>query len=79
MNASILHVRDLCIELPAWAERARAVSDLSLSLARNEILCVVGESGSGKTITARAILGLLPPQVRVTSGEIVFEDERLLG
>jgi peptide/nickel transport system ATP-binding protein len=77
-DAGILQIRELSIRLPAWADRAQAVSDFSLALRPNEILCVVGESGSGKTIMARSIMGLLPPHVHVTAGEIRFEDENLL-
>jgi peptide/nickel transport system ATP-binding protein len=76
---SILQIRRLSVELPAWADRPQAVSDFDLSLRRNEILCVVGESGSGKTIMARSVMGLLPPHVRVSAGEILFEDENLLA
>jgi peptide/nickel transport system ATP-binding protein len=52
--------------------------DLNLDLAPNEILCIVGESGSGKSLTARAVMGLLPkPHVRVVGGSIRFNDENL--
>ncbi len=43
------------------------------SLHPNEILCVVGESGSGKSMTAGAILGLLPDEVHATAGRILLE------
>ena len=47
-------------------------------LAPNEILCVVGESGSGKSLTARAVMGLLPrPHVHIAEGSIHFGDEDL--
>ena len=51
----------------------RAVSDVSLSVARGEVLAVVGESGCGKTTLARMLLGLLPP----TSGRISFESRSI--
>ena len=47
--------------------------DLSFSIAPGEVLGLVGESGSGKSLTSLAILGLLPPQARV-SGQIVFHE-----
>ena len=50
-----------------------AVRDLSFSIAPGEVLGLVGESGSGKSITALAIMRLLPPQARV-SGEILFSE-----
>ena len=75
----LIALEALTVALPAWAERERAVSDVSLELARNEILCVVGGSGSGKSVMARAIMGLLPmPDVRVTGGRILFDGEDLL-
>ena len=51
----------------------RAVRDLTVSIAPGEVLGLVGESGSGKSITALAIMRLLPPQARV-SGGILFAE-----
>jgi oligopeptide/dipeptide ABC transporter ATP-binding protein len=48
-----------------------AVRDLSFSIAVGEVLGLVGESGSGKSITSLALMGLLPPQARV-SGQILL-------
>jgi peptide/nickel transport system ATP-binding protein len=55
------------------------VRDLSLTVARGEILALVGESGSGKTAAARAVIGLLPPGLRVTAGTARLGGEELLG
>ncbi|MBM0125849.1 ABC transporter ATP-binding protein [Pimelobacter simplex] len=55
-----------------------AVEDVSVSLRRGEILALVGESGSGKSMTARAVLGLLPPGARAT-GSIRYDGEEILG
>src|SRR6201986_191899 len=46
------------------------LEDLSFEMATGEMLAVVGESGSGKTLAARAILRLLPPNVRQTAGRM---------
>ncbi|MFC4667761.1 ABC transporter ATP-binding protein [Seohaeicola nanhaiensis] len=72
-NEPILGIRSLDISLPPGADRPFAVKDLTLDLRRNEILCVVGESGSGKSLLATAIMGLLPPGVRIAGGEIDFD------
>ncbi|HTR86541.1 MAG TPA: ATP-binding cassette domain-containing protein, partial [Reyranella sp.] len=79
MDQVLLDIRHLAVDLPPWADRSQAVSDISLSLRRGEILCVVGESGSGKSVMARAIMGLLPaPHVRASAGEILLQGEDLL-
>ncbi len=49
----------------------KAVKDVSFSIAAGEIVAVVGESGSGKTVTAKAILGLLPETAQ-SSGAVVI-------
>lgn len=74
----LLDIRSLFVKLPAGAERSHAAEDLNFTLVENEILCVVGESGSGKSITALAVMGLLPaPHVRVERGDILFNGENL--
>ena len=53
--------------------------DISFNLNSNEILAVVGESGSGKSVTAQAIMGLLPPKkTQVKKGSIQFDGKNLL-
>lgn len=75
----VLDIRNLSVGLPAQADRSHALETVSLELRANEILCVVGESGSGKSVTAGAILGLLPQALPVRSGEILFEGQNLLA
>jgi peptide/nickel transport system ATP-binding protein len=80
MSASVLSIESLTVDLPAWSDRKHAVSNLSLAVGAQEILCIVGESGSGKSIMGKAILGLLPkPHVRPSGGRIVFEGRDLLS
>ncbi len=74
---AILTLEGLSVRLPAGADRPHALSDVSLSIAANEILCVVGESGSGKSIMANAIMGLLPNEVAIDGGCVMFEDRDL--
>jgi len=57
----------------AQANSLAAVRDLSFSIGSSEVLGLVGESGSGKSVTALAIMGLLPPGATI-SGSILFEN-----
>jgi peptide/nickel transport system ATP-binding protein len=75
---TVLSIEGLTVALPPGADRPHALKEVSLGLGANEILCVVGESGSGKSMTAGAILGLLPEGVRATAGRILLEGENLL-
>ncbi|MGA8151282.1 MAG: ABC transporter ATP-binding protein [Terriglobales bacterium] len=69
----LLDVRHLTVEFAGrnlgGAQSLTAVRDLSFSLAPGEVVALVGESGSGKSLTALALMRLLPPQARV-GGEI---------
>ena len=78
MNEPVLAVDRLRVEFDTRDGTVVAVDDLTFALARGEVLSVVGESGSGKTMTAMAILGLLPDGARV-HGEIWLGDETLSG
>ena len=79
MSESLLSVRDLTIDLPEGSDRPHAVERISFDLFENEILCLVGESGSGKSLTAAAVMGLLPqPSVKASAGEMIFEGRNLL-
>jgi ABC-type glutathione transport system ATPase component len=76
----LLRIDGLTVALPPGADRAHAVADVRLGVDRGEIVCVIGESGSGKSITANAVMGLLPrPHVRPVAGSITFEGEDLLA
>ena len=68
----LVSMRDLTVALPPGADRARAVDKVSFEIGANEIVCIVGESGSGKSVTAHAIMGLLPRGVTATGGSILF-------
>ena len=75
----LLKIEGLTVDLPAHADRRHAVEDVTLTVHRDEILCVVGESGSGKSVMSRAILGLYPSrQVRPSAGRILYGGVNLL-
>jgi peptide/nickel transport system ATP-binding protein len=77
VTGSVLEVRDLTIALPPGADRLEAVSRVSFTVGRGEILCLVGESGSGKSVIAHGVMGLLPRTLPVTGGRIALEGEAL--
>lgn len=79
MTEPVLEVRQLRIEARRrGGTAATIVSSLDLSIAAGETVGIVGESGSGKSMTARAIVGLLPPSVVAAEGEIRYGEQNLL-
>jgi peptide/nickel transport system ATP-binding protein/oligopeptide transport system ATP-binding protein len=75
----LLEIRNLTCSFRTAEGAVRAVEDVSFNVMRGETLGVVGESGCGKTVTALAILRLIPnPPGRVDSGEIVYKGRDLL-
>jgi oligopeptide/dipeptide ABC transporter ATP-binding protein len=75
---SVLSVLDLTIEFATPAGLVRPVEGVSFELGEGETLALVGESGSGKTLTALAVLGLLPAGARVAAGRAFFQEQNLL-
>jgi peptide/nickel transport system ATP-binding protein len=73
-----LQVRGLRIDRIREGRREKIVAGVDLSVAPGETIGIVGESGSGKSMTARAIIGLLPLTL-VASGEVEYEGRNLLG
>ena len=78
---ALLRVEGLSVTFPGRrgsdAGQRQVVRGLDLELHRGELLGLVGESGCGKTMTALAVMGLLPPPGRVTAGRVVLAGEEL--
>jgi len=72
----LLEIENLSVEFPSPRGPLPAVQELSLTLEAGETLALVGESGSGKSVTALAILDLLPPEA-LASGAVRFEGRDL--
>ncbi|MGM5025303.1 ABC transporter ATP-binding protein [Tardiphaga sp. 862_B3_N4_1] len=73
----ILTIDGLSVKLPKGADRSHALGGVSMAISANEIVCVVGESGSGKSVMANAIMRLLPGEVAIDGGRVLFEGKDL--
>ncbi|MBF4602713.1 dipeptide ABC transporter ATP-binding protein [Curtobacterium sp. VKM Ac-2884] len=75
MSSPLLEVEGLRV---AFGDAEPVVRDVSFDLTPGRVLALVGESGSGKSVSAMSVLGLLPPEARV-SGSVRFRGEELVG
>jgi peptide/nickel transport system permease protein len=75
---AVLQVQGLTVEIATPAGPICPVQDVSFSVRAGETLAIVGESGSGKSVTATAVMGLLPPAARPVTGTALFEGQDLL-
>jgi peptide/nickel transport system ATP-binding protein len=74
---SLLEIEDLTVEFDTRAGPVRALDGVSLTIEPGEILGMVGESGAGKSLTGMAVLGLLPPNARISGGRISLKGIRI--
>ena len=80
MNSPLISFERLSVSFAAEQGRVRAVQDVSFSIMPGQTVGIVGESGCGKSVTAMALMGLLPPQAaRIDGGEITFLQQNLLA
>src|SRR5688500_10727083 len=71
-NEPLIEVKDLRVEFDVRAGIVKAVDGLNLTIYRGKTLGVIGESGCGKSMTARAILNMIPKPGKITQGNIVY-------
>ncbi len=69
----ILKLENICV----GNEELKILKDIDFSIKRNEIVSIVGESGCGKSMTLRTIIKLLPKNLKILDGEVIFEGIRL--
>ena len=75
----LLDINNLCVQFHVQKGIAKVINNLDLRLYRNETLGIVGESGCGKSMTALAILGMVPdPPGKITAGSILYKGRDLL-
>jgi peptide/nickel transport system ATP-binding protein len=72
---ALFAIDNLVIDIATPRGALHAVRDVSLAVARGETLCLVGESGCGKSMTALALMGLLPKQAAPRWQRFEFEGE----
>lgn len=77
MNTELLQVQDLHVSFSTRHGVVDAISGVTLSVRRGEIVGVVGESGSGKSVTALAVMGLLGHAGYISRGQIIFQQKDL--
>ena len=73
---NLIEVKNLEISFNVHTGKVRAIRDISFSIKAGETLALVGESGSGKSVTAKALMGLLPASnSTIDAGEIIIKGE----
>ena len=74
METPLLSIRNLAVDFRTDSGDFRAVDGLSFDIPRGRTVALVGESGSGKSVTAQAILRILPKAAHIAGGSILFDD-----
>jgi peptide/nickel transport system ATP-binding protein len=74
MTTDLIQVKDLRVSFRTQAGLIKAVDGMNFRIRPGSTVAIVGESGSGKSVTAQAIMGILPRNAQITAGEIIFND-----
>jgi oligopeptide/dipeptide ABC transporter ATP-binding protein len=78
-SATVLSVTGLTVTVPAPDGSVSVVDDVSLDIGTGEVSGLVGESGCGKSMTALALMGLVPPPARLATGSVRLAGRELAG
>ncbi|HEY0125056.1 MAG TPA: ABC transporter ATP-binding protein [Rhizobium sp.] len=78
-RVSLLAIDNLSVSYTTDEQTFEAVRSVSLEIGRGEVVALVGESGSGKTTIARAVMAMLAPRAKITTGSIQYEGKELIG
>jgi len=76
-SEALLQVTNVRLDFHTYAGEVKALDGVTFTVREGEVLGLVGESGCGKSVTASAIVGLLPENAHVSEGEILLEGQNL--
>src|SRR5690349_22255120 len=79
MSEPLLQVRGLRVDIPLGGTALHAVRGIDVEVQRGETVCLVGESGCGKSLTALAVMNLLPKRAQRSAERLAFLGEDLFA
>jgi peptide/nickel transport system ATP-binding protein len=79
VSEALLSVRDLRVRFAGEDGDVQAVDGVSFELEPGEVMAIVGESGSGKSVTAQAVMGLIPSRNATVEGSVRLRGRELTG
>jgi ABC-type dipeptide/oligopeptide/nickel transport system ATPase component len=78
-TATVLRIRDIHVHIQGRKRITKVLHEVSVDLEQGSMRGLVGETGSGKSMTARAVMGLLPPGGSVVEGSVLLHGQELVG
>ena len=74
---NLLEINNLSVDFPSRRGKVAAVNEVSITVAKGEVLGLVGESGAGKSTVGNSVINLLEPPGYISGGEIIFDGSRI--